>query len=258
MKKISNTFIAYIAFALILLALPATNVWAQKEKTAAKTPPKAASTNIKPKTIKANAPVEQLPQEEPAAPAVVALPAKPPRTKICVAAPKTNLAPAETAPESLRNSLFKYLSGPAAEIVPLEALVAMQQQAEAAEKGCGFYLAVSVTQKKSGGGEGLSGIIKKGSNAVPLLDNLGLGKTAQTVSRVARASQTKLTTAADLAAGIKAKDEVTLEYNLFDAQTRAIATKGKIKAKANKDGEDILSSLLEQSINDVLTAALKK
>jgi hypothetical protein len=40
--------------------------------------------------------------------------------------------------------------------------------------------------------------------------------------------------------------------------TQAVATSGKIKAKASKDGEDILSSMLEQSVNAVLTVALRK
>jgi len=46
-----------------------------------------------------------------------------------------------------------------------------------------------------------------------------------------------------------------LEYNLFSVQTQASAVNGKIKAK---DGEDVLSGLLEQSVNAVLTVALRK
>ena len=180
------------------------------------------------------------------------------KMKICVAAPKTNLAPAETAPESLRNSLVKYLSGPAAEIIALDALVAVQQRVEAQEKGCGFYLALSVMQKRSGGGEGLISLLKKSSSAAPILTDLGAGKTAQTVTNAVRKSQGKMTTAADLVGGIKAKDELTLEYSLSNAQSGAIAASGKIKTKASKDGEDILNGLLEKSVNDILTAATKK
>lgn len=179
------------------------------------------------------------------------------KMKICVAAPKTNLAPAETAPESLRNSLVKYLSGPAAEIIALEALVAVQQRVEAQEKGCEFYLALSVMQKRKGG-EGLIGLLKKSSSAAPILTDLGAGKTAQTVTNAARKSQDKMTTAADLVGGIKAKDELTLEYSLSNAQSGAIAASGKIKTKASKNGEDILNGLLEKSVNDILTAATKK
>ncbi len=64
--------------------------------------------------------------------------------------------------------------------------------------------------------------------------------------------------AGDLAVHIKAKDEVTLEYNLLNANTQGSATSGTIKAKARKDGEDVLSSLLEQAVNAVLTHAMKK
>ena len=250
MKKIRNNFTRITVSALLLLAFATINVWAQKPKPAKTPQPKPAAT----------APAEQPQQEEETAEPTVAAtsPAKSSGPKICVAAPKTNLQPAETAPESLRNSLVQYLSGPAAEIVPLEAMVAIQQQAEAVEKGCGFYLAVSLMKKKKGGGEGFGGFLKKASGATPLLDDLGAGKTAQTVSKVARTSGAKMSTAGDLAINIKAKDEVTLEYKLLDANTQANAANGTIKAKARKDGEDVLSSLLEQAVNAVLTVALRK
>ncbi len=250
MKKIRNNFTRITVSALLLLAFATINVWAQKPKPAKTPQPKPAAT----------APAEQPQQEEETAEPTVAAtsPAKSSGPKICVAAPKTNLQPAETAPESLRNSLVQYLSGPAAEIVQLDSMVAIQQQAEAAEKGCGFYLVVSLMKKKKGGGEGFGNFLKKGAGAAPLLDDLGVGKTAQTVSKVARTSGAKMSTAGDLAINIKAKDEVTLEYNLFNAQTQASAVNGKIKAKAGKDGEDVLSGLLEQSVNAVLTVAMKK
>ncbi|CAN5363974.1 hypothetical protein BH10ACI3_BH10ACI3_04120 [soil metagenome] len=180
------------------------------------------------------------------------------KNKICVGTPKTNLDPPETAGEWLRNSLVKYLSGPAAEIIPLDAMVAIQQQAEAAEKDCGFYLVVSMMQKKKGGGEGIGGFLKTGAVAAPLLNDIGSGKLAQTVTSTANRSSAKLSTAGDLALTIKAKDEVTLEYGLINVETGNTAATGKIKAKAGKDGEDILSPMLEQSVNAVLKAALKK
>ncbi len=260
MKKITNRLIVFVSLTMLLSVF---NLTAAAQK---KQPSKAAAKSAA-QTTKTKAPVEKV-APEPEAPAAEPEPAPPvetaapvrnnSRAKICVAAPKTNLMPAETAPESLRNSLVKYLSGPAAEIVPLDAIVAVQQRAEAQEKGCGFYLALSVMKKKSGGGEGFGDLLKKSANAAPILTDMGAGKTAQTVSRVAQKSQTKLTTAGDLAVGIKAKDEVTLEYNLFAASDNATAASGKFKAKAGTDGEDILSGLLEKSVNDILTAAMKK
>jgi len=246
MKSIVNQFVVKFGIAFIFTVFAVGAVSAQR--------PKPVRPQPKPAVVKeAAAPVETPVKEpEPAAPARTY------QTKICVAAPKTNLAPAETAAESLRNSLVKYLSGPAAEIVQLESMVAVQQQAEAAEKGCGYYLAVSMMQKKKGGGEGFGGFLKTGAGAAPLLNDIGAGKTAQKISTVATKSQVKMTTAGDLALTIKAKDEVTLEYNLLNVQTQASAASGKIKAKAGKDGEDILSSLLEQSVNAVLTVALRK
>lgn len=260
MKRILNIFAASIAVALLTFVFAAANVSAQVKKPLTAAQVKAAAA-AKKKIVAAKAAAEQPPaEEEPAveeaiaAPVMVA-PAKSSRLKICVAAPKTNLAPSETAAESLRNSLVKYLSGPAAEIVALDAMVAVQQRAEALEKGCAFYLSMSVVQKKKGGGEGFGGFLKQTAGAAPLLNDIGAGKTATTISSTATRSQAKLTTAGDLAVGIKAKDEVTLEYNLFDARGGTAAS-GKFKTKAGKDGEDVLSGLLEKAVNDVLTAAL--
>lgn len=246
MRSIVNQFVVKSGIAFIFTVFAVGAVSAQKPNPV-KPQPKAAVVK------EAAAPVET-PAEEPEP----AAPARTYQAKICVATPKTNLQPAETASESLRNSLVKYMSGPAAEIIPLESMVAIQQQAEAVEKGCGYYLAVSMMQKKKGGGEGFGGFLKQTAGAAPLLTDIGAGKTATTISNTATKSQAKLTTAGDLALTIKAKDEITLEYNLFNAATQAIAASGKIKAKASKDGEDILSSMLEQSVNAVLTAALKK
>ena len=182
---------------------------------------------------------------------------RPYATKICVATPKTNLAPVETASDSLRNSLVKYLSGPAAEIVVLTAMVPVQQRAEAVEKGCDYYLTASMMQKKKGGGEGLGGFLKQSAGAAPLLNDLGASKTASTVATVASKSSAKMSVAGDLAISIKAKDEVSFEYSLVDPQSKTVGASGTLKAKASKDGQDILSSLLEQAVNSVLEAVVK-
>lgn len=246
MRSIVNQFIVRFGIAFIFAILAAGAVLAQK--------PKPVRPQPKPAVVKEAAVPVETPVEEPEP----ATPVRKYQAKICVATPKTNLQPAETASESLRNSLVKYLSGPAAEIVQLDSMVAVQQQAEAAEKGCGYYLAVSMMQKKKGGGQGIGGFLKTGAGAAPLLTDIGAGKTAQRVSTVATKSQAKMTTAGDLALTIKAKDEVTYEYSLVTTATQSVAASGKIKAKAGKDGEDILSPMLEQSVNAVLTVALRK
>ncbi|MEJ7623507.1 MAG: hypothetical protein WKF34_05905 [Pyrinomonadaceae bacterium] len=246
MRSIVNQFVVKFGVAFIFTVFAAGAVFAQKPKPV-KPQPKAAVVQ------EAAAPVET-PVEVPEAPA----PARTYQAKICVATPKTNLAPVETATESLRNYLVQYLSGPAAEIVVLESMVAVQQQAEAVEKGCGYYLTLSMMQKKKGGGAGFGDFLKQSAGAAPLLSDLGASKTATTVATVATKSSAKMTVAGDLALTIKAKDEVTLEYTLFSAATGTAAATGKIKAKAGKDGEDIVSSLLEQAVNAVLTVALKK
>ena len=177
-------------------------------------------------------------------------------TKICVTATKTNLAPAESASESFRALFVKYLSGPATEIVLLESMVNVQQIAEAKEKGCSFIFRTTVMQKKKGGGEGLGGFLKSASSASPLLNDIGAGTTAQKISTTATSSAIKISTAGDLALSIKAKDEVSLEYELLKLSDKTIAANGLLKSKAAKDGDDILSPMIEKAVNASLESAL--
>lgn len=234
MKRLTINFTAYLSIMFSLIAFAGSDVYAQKKKPAKAQP--------------ASVPIEVLDDTPPV---------KPSQAKICVATPKTNLAPAESSAQSLHSLFISYLSGPAAEIVPLTSMVMVQQQAEAAEKGCGFFLTASMKQKKKGGGEGWGRFLKNTAGAAPLLNDIGANKTAQTISTAANRSASKMETAGNLAVTIKAKDEVTLDYSLFNVNTNAVAA-GKIKAKAGKEGEDILTPMLEQSVNEMLAVVLKK
>ena len=84
-----------------------------------------------------------------------AVPPPPPaKTKICLVLPKAQLGQGTSGAdvaEPVRATLTAYLGGPATELIPLNARIPIQIDAEAQETGCEYVLYSSVTQKKGGG-----------------------------------------------------------------------------------------------------------
>jgi hypothetical protein len=94
--------------------------------------------------------------------------------------------------------------------------------------------------------------------AAPVMGSVPIGGIAGSAggATAAHATTTAVYTAAHVAGSVKSKDELTLEYTLQKAGS-AVAS-NKLKAKANSDGEDIISRLVEQAATAVLTQAAAK
>ena len=178
--------------------------------------------------------------------------------RIGVAMPKMQLTQSTSGfdpAEAVRNTFVNYLKGPAVEIVPLEARLATEAEAEAKEKRCDFILHSSVTQKKGGGGgmlgRALGNIAGAAAVHIPYGSNAG--------EAAARAAATSAVwTAANIAGSIKAKDELSLEYKLYMVGSATPRIAQTVKAKATQDGEDILSPLIERAAVVLLNEATKK
>lgn len=183
--------------------------------------------------------------------------------RICVVRPRAQLgqesaATAEVA-EAVRTTLMTYMSGPAAEVVAINSLVPVQVDAEALQYGCTHVVYSSVTQKKSGS----AGFAKLVAAAAPIASSLpgvsGYSTTSVAASQAAAAAgamaQEKATEAIAKAseAGIHKGDQVTLEYKLAPAGQSKSAKAETLVGKAQQDGEDVLSPLIEQAANDLLS-----
>jgi outer membrane lipoprotein SlyB len=149
---------------------------------------------------------------------------------------------------AIQNSLPAYLKGTKVEIIGLEAKLASAIDAEAKEKQCDYVLYATVSHKKGGGGFG--GFGKVLGNVV---GQTGIGQTGTRVGNVAGQVATQSITTAT--ANIKEKDEVTLEIKLQNGST-IVLTK-QFKQKAKSAGEDIISPLVEQAANAIVTAVGK-
>jgi hypothetical protein len=163
----------------------------------------------------------------------------------------------------IRNSIVALMSGPAVEIIPLDAHLPIQLQAEAQQKQCDYVLYTNVTVKHSGGGFG-----KFAKLAAPAAGMAGLAGAAGGIGGAVAgqaaivAAQTAQQQAISQLAGfngqIKSKDDVTVVYRLQAAGQEKPRLQSSLKAKANSDGEDVMTPLLLKAADAVLTEVTKK
>ncbi|HZQ24156.1 MAG TPA: hypothetical protein VFA89_15295 [Terriglobales bacterium] len=161
----------------------------------------------------------------------------------------------------IRNAIIQYMNGPAVEVAALDSHIQMQLQAEAQQKQCDYVLFSNVVVKHGSGG-GFGKFMKMASPAASVMPmaaaGRGLGAAAATSAVSSTVAQTAaMTSLANFNGQIKSKDEVSLAYQLVPAGQQAAKLSDTLKAKASSDGQDVLSPLIEQLANTVLTAATK-
>lgn len=168
----------------------------------------------------------------------------------------------------VRNAMVALMSGPAVEIAALDSHIALQLQAEAQQKQCDYILFSGVMVKHSSGG-GLGGFMKK---AAPLASMTPMGAmargmggavAAQAASAAASAAamsaqQQAMSQLAGFNNEIKSKDDVTVQYQLVATGQTTAVVQNTLQGKAKSDGEDVLTPLLQQTANTVLTQVTTK
>jgi hypothetical protein len=168
----------------------------------------------------------------------------------------------------IRNSIVYLMNGPAVEIAALDSRLPMQVQAEAQQKQCDYILLASVTVKHGGGNFGK--FMKVGNMAASMTP---VGMMAHGVGSV-MAAQAASTAAAQAAAmtaqqqavnqltqfngQIKSKDNVTIGYHLVPTGQSTPRLENSLIGKAKSDGEDVLTPLIQQAANTILTEVTKK
>jgi CheY-specific phosphatase CheX len=177
--------------------------------------------------------------------------------RIGVVQPRVDMGPgAGGSGEAFRTLVSRYLSGPSMEIVPVQAMVPAMVEAEAKEKGYDFVLYATLTQQapKKSGGLGLLKGARAMSGVVPVV-----GMSGRTGAVVAQAAaQTAISVAAEVSSGVKAKSEVTLEYRLVAPGAASPAAANTEKVKAETDGQDVVTPMVEHMAATVVGAAVKR
>lgn len=164
----------------------------------------------------------------------------------------------------IRNAIVAMMSGPAVEVVALDAHIPIQLQAEAQQKQCDYIVYSTVAVKRTSGG-GLGALMKK---AGPLAAMTPMGMISQSVGGVVatQAAQAVVMTAQQQATSqlsgfngqIKSKDDITVDYHMFPVGQDKAKLENSLTGKAKTDGEDVLTPLIEQAATAILTEAIKK
>jgi hypothetical protein len=165
---------------------------------------------------------------------------------------------------SIRNAIIYVMNGPAVEIAALDARLPMQVQAEAQQKQCDYILFSSITVKHGGGGFGkfmkagnmAANLTPMGAMAHGMGGMLASQAAMQTVAMTAQ--QQAMNQLAGFNGQIKSKDDVTVEYQIFPTGQTQAKLESSLKGKAKSDGEDVLTPLIQQAANSILTEVTKK
>ena len=152
---------------------------------------------------------------------------------------------------AVQNTMAQSLKSPNVELVMIEATQASLVDAEAKKKECDFVIYTNVEHKK-GGSRFAS--FAPALSSVASLGGVG-GSTAGAVAgSVASAA---IITAAEVSQDVKAKDQLTLDVKLQAPGNATAVVAQQFKAKAQSNGEDIISPTVQQAAQAILIAAAK-
>jgi hypothetical protein len=172
----------------------------------------------------------------------------------------------------IRNAMILLMNGPAVEVAALDSHVPMQVQAEAQQKQCDYVMLSSVAVKHNSGG----GFGKFAKFAAPVASMTPVGMMAHGMgSAMAASAASAAASAASQAAQqqamnqvmsqlqgfngqIKSKDDVNVQYQLFVPGQSSPILQNALQGKAKTDGEDVLTPMLQQTANTVITQVAKK
>jgi len=174
--------------------------------------------------------------------------------KICLAPASVEAAPSGSDPiAAVRESFTSFLSGPTLGVTPLNARLESQVRQEAKLAGCSYLLLPTIKHQRKTGrsllGQVAGGAAEHGAWSVAA----GAGSTAGRIAANAAAGAAR-TAAWDYAHGFRTKDELTLAWRL-EGPDGAELKKGQEKRKADSDGEDLLTPLV-QSASEAIAVAV--
>lgn len=162
-----------------------------------------------------------------------------------------NITSADLA-AAVKHTFTGIFAGTKVEIVPLQAQLAAAVSGEAREKDCDLVLTANVSHKKGGGGFGFGKML--GS----VVGQTGIGHTGSVVGNIAGQMATAaIVSAASMSGNVKAKDELTMDVSLVTLSDGRTAMTKQFKKKASSDGQDIISAVIEEAANAILSVVGK-
>jgi hypothetical protein len=155
--------------------------------------------------------------------------------------------------DAARESFTSFLTGPSLRAEALKARLASQVKEEAKQAGCPYLLLTTIkhVQKRSGGGllrKMAAGAAQQGAWEAGVASGSTAGRIAGQAAYGAAGQA-----AHDYAVAVRNKDELTLGYRLETLDGKVLIEKRE-KRKAQQDGEDLLSPLVQQASEAIVAA----
>jgi len=150
----------------------------------------------------------------------------------------------------VRDLFAKYLSGPSIRTILVDARLESQAMEEVRQKACAHVLTVTLTHKRGGGA--LKRALVQGAGGAAMFLPGGASIGSAVVRNAAMGGAQAMVT---MAASTRAKDEIRLEYGVVAVDGSVLVALKSDKAKAQADGEDIVTPLVERAAV-VIAAAL--
>lgn len=155
---------------------------------------------------------------------------------------------------ALRELLTSYLTGPSLKAVALDARLQSQAVEEARQKGCDNILTATLTRKRSGGGVLGKALGQAAGTAAWYVP--GAASTTGVMARGAVIAGAQAVST--VASSTRAKDEMRLDYRISSLDEVASAKPVSLQAKAQADGEDILTPLAEKAAQAIASQVAKQ
>lgn len=140
--------------------------------------------------------------------------------------------------DALRKLIVEHLTGPNLEVISLAAIATVTANDEARQRDCDYILFSTLTQKAS---TGRLGILKKAAPFAAMIPGVG------SVTGIGGVIAGTAASTAELGGLVKAKTEEVFEYRLMTPLSNPPVLANSMKAKAKKDGEDIITPLVMQA-----------
>jgi hypothetical protein len=154
---------------------------------------------------------------------------------------------------AMRDQFASFLTGPSLRAMPLDSRLASQAIEEARQKQCQQVLMTSIEVKRHDG-SGWGRALGRAAGTAAWYG--GYGTAAGAAARTAAYAGAQAISA--MAETTKAKDELTLEYRFGSTDAVSRMSPKVEKAKAKRDGEDLLTPLIEKASESIAAAALRK
>jgi hypothetical protein len=153
----------------------------------------------------------------------------------------------------VRELFASYLTAPTFKTVMLEAKLPMLAVNEAREKGCANLLSVTLTGKQSGSSR-LGKIAGQAAGTAAVYVPGGSNTGASIVRGAVAGSGYAISS---LASATKVKDELKIEYRVETADKSVKIGPATQQAKAEVNGEDILTPIVQRAATQIAGALLK-